>query len=642
MRLRTFQRVLKGLRNTTEALASWRKTRNTPRMSRFTRSRPLLLEETAHRRLPALLLLVASGSAQAVAGGAGGGFDGGSDDIAGFLIELVFWIIWSLPFPWNIITLAIIGGVIWFGGKETRAISGLSKIPSLAQAGAKPYAIPAAFMQRNPGFEPATLIAKVNTAFPAIQQAWTQQDMAPVRRWISDGVWQRFNTQFAMMRLLGQKNLVSNIQVRKIFIDAIEADGNFDVVHVGIHFSANDDFVSEKFPAFNQRGPVEMLEYWSFLRKAGVTGSDLYHGNHCPACGAELPDDLGEVARCPSCQAVSTLGDYDWILAEITQADDYANQSAKLDKSGGLTERIRAALGTDADFSVQLIEDKAANAYLQILAAQATRRPETMRRFVGDELFARLSSSIAEDIPCVFNRLYLNNVTLIDYFRSNGQDNLVIACKRTAQRVDIRDDKLRLVDEGPYARDEILILTRDVGAGIAKGALYAHACPACGAPVGDTLDLKCGYCGEVLNSTRHEWIVNRLLKSDEYTALAKEQKPVMTTGVAVKQLDPIFAARDYAFNNVMMILGIDGGITVDELAFAQELSRKMGYDVKRLAGMLDLARHRKLALRLPEDRKTAAKVLKLMEKAALADHQISPPEQALLDQVRQRIAGMTV
>jgi predicted lipid-binding transport protein (Tim44 family) len=600
------------------------------------------IDPTSRRLLPPVLMLLASGSVFAVAGGAGGGgFSGSSDDVGGIIIELIFWILWSLPFPYNIIGLAIFGGFLWYAARQGRAMSGLNKIPSIAKATAQTFSLPPEFVKRNPGFDPASLLAKANTAFMAIQQAWMQQDMSSVRRWISDGIWQRFNTQFAMMRQLGQKNVVSNIQVRKIFIDAIEQDGNFDIVHLGIHFTANDNFISETFPQLDQCGALEMLEYWSFIRKSGAPEKDLYHNNHCPSCGAELPVDMGETARCQSCKVVSTLGEYDWVLSEITQADDYANQSSKLQKSGGLTQRIRAALGADADFSVQLAEDKASNAYMQIMAAQAMRRPEAMRRFVGDALFQRLSQEIEQQAPFVFNRLYLNNVTLIDFYRSDGRDNLVVAFKRTGQRVDITGGTLRLIDQGMYAENQIMILARDAGAGMAKGSLYAHSCPACGGPVGDTLELKCAYCGEVLNSTRHEWIVTHLLAATDYKSLADSQKPLMTTHVAIKQLDPLFAVRDYAFNNVLMVIGSDGESTMEELAFAQDLSRSMGYDVKKLAGMFDLAKSRKLALRLPEDRKSADKVLKLMEKAALADHNVSAPEQALLHEMRERIGRMT-
>jgi hypothetical protein len=49
--------------------------------------------------------------------------------------------------------------------------------------------------------------------------------------------------------------------------------------------------------------------------------------------------------------------------------------------------------------------------------------------------------------------------------------------------------------------------------------------------------------------------------------------------------------------------------------------------------MFDPAKNHQLALRLPENRKTALRVRQLMERAALADQNISPTEQALLDEV---------
>ena len=595
-----------------------------------------------------LALLLASGLAQAVAGGAGGGDWGGGDWGGGggddsFLFDLIIWLIFSLPFPYNFIALAILAIMVWSMSKNVRASSGLNRIPSLPQAPKQGIAVPGRFMQRNPGFAPESLLAKASTAFRTIQQAWSNQDMAPARRWISDGIWQRFNTQFVMMKALGQTNIVSNVQVRRAFFAGFEEDGAFDIAHIGIHFTAEDDFVSAKFPQMDQRGPLEMIEYWSFVRKAGVAEKDMYHSNQCPSCGAELPTDMGEVARCTSCQTICTLGDYDWVLSEITQADDFVNSTSRLTKSGTFTQRIRSALAADADFSIQSIEDKASNAYMQIMAAQVTRQPERMRRFVSDPAFETLAQRHAQQSPFIFNRLFLNSVTAIDYYRAEGKDNLVVALKRTAQRVSVEGDQLVLLDQGLYVGNEVMILTRDADAVAntnttgAKASLYAHACPACGAPVGDTLDLKCAYCGEVLYSTRRVWIVSALLTPEEYKALAAARKPELTTGVELSQLDPLYAARDYVFNNVLMMIGIDGEITPVEIEFARKLAREMGYDEMKLGGILDLAKNRQLALRLPENRKTAIRVRQLMEKAARADRNVSPTEQALLNEVSLRI-----
>ena len=44
--------------------------------------------------------------------------------------------------------------------------------------------------------------AKVRSAFIKIQRAWTEQHISSVRPFISDGMYQRFATQFRMMGLL--------------------------------------------------------------------------------------------------------------------------------------------------------------------------------------------------------------------------------------------------------------------------------------------------------------------------------------------------------------------------------------------------------------------------------------------------------
>lgn len=601
---------------------------------------------TRNKRLPwlaAVLSPIFPAAVFATAGGAGGGGGNGGSSGSGdgeAIFDILFFIIRDVPFPYNLLVIAVIVYVFWHFGGEVRSSSGLNRIPAYSKPRPENFTLPNAFLQSNPSFNQALFIGKVRTAYMAIQQAWMIQDLNLVRRWISDGVWQRFNTQFAIMRALGQRNTMSEIVIKKIFIDSVQQDGPYDIIDVGIHFSLNDNFITDRFPQLNREGPLETLEYWTFMRKSGVAEKDLYHSNACPACGSPLPQDMGETARCAHCGTVSTLGDYDWILSEITQADDYANESAKLDKSGKLTRRIRDALGKDADFSAQLIEDKASNAYMQIMGAMVARQPEKMRRFVGDELFGQLTQTIGEQAPFVFNRLYLNNVTLMDYFRQEGKDHLAVAFKYTAQRVDISDGSLRLIDHGLYSNNEIMILSRDIGADLAKGSLYAHSCPACGAPVADTLDVKCAYCGAVLNSTQHEWIVTRLLKPAEYKTLTGARDVALTTGVDPVDLDPLFKVRDYAFNNLMMIIGIDGEITQQEKQFAYRLSRKLGYDEQKIIAMYDLARNRRLVLRLPEDRKDADKVLKLMTKAAAADGQMSSEEATLLEEVRDRVAKM--
>ncbi|MBI3511612.1 MAG: TIM44-like domain-containing protein [Bacteroidetes bacterium] len=592
------------------------------------------------RWLLSAILILTTISAIASAGGGGGGGGGGSDSGGGGGLGFIIYLLLSIPFPWNIIAIAVLILIIYLTRKKVRSFSGLNQIPQFENVAQKQNMIPADFFTRNPAFNEQVFLGKVNTAFMGIQEAWMNKDLSKVRKWISDGVWQRFNTQFIMMNELGQKNTMSDIKISKMYIDNVDRDGNFDIMDVGIHFTMMDNFVTEKFSSLNQEGFLENLEYWTFIRKSGVQEKDMYHSENCPNCGSPLPKNSGEVSKCESCGTITTLGDYDWVLSEITQANDYVNENKKLEKEGTLTGRIREAMKYDKEFSVQMTEDKASNAYMQIMSATVLKKPERMRRFVSNELFDSLSQKISTEPKFVFNRLYLNNVTLMDFYQQQGKDNMVIAFKRTSQKVDISTGKLNLLEGTTYTSSEIMIMSRDTGAGNAKGSLLAHSCPNCGGPIADTLDIKCQYCSAELNSTKTEWIISKLMNANEYNVFANESQVPLVTHAGVSDLDPLFKVRDYAFNNVMMVICADGKINQQELEFCMKFARKLGYDNSKIAGMFDLTKGRALTLRLPENRKQAEKVFAIMQKAAAADGHIAPEEQAILNDVQNRINQM--
>lgn len=592
------------------------------------------------RTVITLLFLFTALAVFASAGGGGGGGGGSDSDDGGFVALIIYIIIELLPFPYNLIAFALLIFFGYLANRKRKTRSGLNSVPSFYSIDHQVSAVPPDFMQRNPGFDQQQFFNKVGTAFNEIQLAWMNQDLSKVRRWISDGVWQRFHTQFVMMQALGQRNTMSDIRIQKLVIDQVHRDGNYDIIDVGIHFTMEDNFITDKFPELNQEGFLENVEYWSFIRKSGVKEKDMFHSQNCPNCGGQLPEKTGEVSRCEHCGTITTLGDYDWVLAEITQSVDHANESAKFSKDGTLTQKIRQAIGNDPEFSVQFVEDKASNAYMQIMSAMVMQKPERMRRFTGDPLYEQLGAKIKANPPFVFNRLYLNNVTLMDFYQHSGKDHLVLSFRRSSQRVDISGGKLMLIDAMMYTTNEVMILSRDTGAGRAKGSLYAHSCPSCGGPVGDTIDLNCSYCGAQLNSTKTEWIVTQLMDNYQYKSFMQQLHAPLTTGAGEKEIDPLYKVRDYAFNNVMMIVMADGHVSQQEIDFVNRLASKLGYDSKKLAGIFEMARNRQLVLRLPEERQKAEKVFSIMEKAAHADGHLDPREDALLADVRRHIEAM--
>ncbi len=566
------------------------------------------------------------------AGGSGGSSNSSSDSDSGGIIGILYAIFRFIPFPYNIIVIVVVGVAYWYFSKNIKAKSVLNEIPNAGSEMADQTGELATFQAANPDFDPTAFKGKVKTAFTEIQDAWEKQDLSKVRKWISDGVYQRFNTQFIMMQTLEQKNFIKNLNVKNIVIDSIEADGEFDIINAAIQFEMEDSFVCEKFKQLNEEGHYEDVEYWTFIRKKGVKEQDMFHSTNCPKCAGALPPDGGEVSKCPYCGTTTYLGDYDWVLAEITQAADYVNEPKRFDKSGAQTQQVRNAINAKSDFSVQLMEDKASNGYLQIMTAFVKQKPENLRRFVDDKLFEKLSARIKSEKPFVFNRLFLNNVTLMDAYTKDGKNNLVISIKRSSQRLSLINGKVDLIDPSVFATNEIVIMSRDANAEQPKGSLYAHACPSCGGPIGDTLNLTCQFCGSAVNSTKFEWIISDLTTAHDY------QNSMSAGSVKPSELDELFDVRDYAFNNVMLIIGADGNFANEEMEYANTLAKKWNYKPDKIRGMFDMAKQGQLVMRLPEDHKKATKVYNMMEKAAMADGNISPEEQMILNEVKNRVA----
>ena len=153
---------------------------------------------------------------------------------------------------------------------------------------------------------------------------------------------------------------------------------------------------------------------------------------------------------------------------------------------------------------------------MQIMTAKAMHDPSLMRRFVSDELFQQLAPKIEMNRE-IFNRIFLNKVTLIGAQKKENKNILTFAVTSSIQRVLVANNRLELVDQDIMTREEVIVLTRDALAGAGKGSIYQHNCPSCGGPVKDTLDIKCSYCGSLLNSTANDWVVSALMNRSEFT-----------------------------------------------------------------------------------------------------------------------------
>jgi predicted lipid-binding transport protein (Tim44 family) len=573
--------------------------------------------------------------ARAGGGGSyGGGGGGGGGDNDGLFA--IIWVIFSLlPFPINFIVLAVvIVGFIWFSRKKKVQMNQKSifnNIPTGANQNNKTTQqkeIPLKYA--NSG----DIKQKIEHAFIQIQKGWQNQDLSKVRKFISDGVYQRFTTQFTIMNILEQKNVIYDIKIHNITVVDSHEENEYAIVDASVHATIVDEYKSAKYPQFNQGGSDTFVEYWSFIRKKNVDAAkDLYFTSNCPKCGDVLPEDAGEVAKCPSCGTLTNTGEYDWVLAEITQTVDYNANGFK--KADATSKKLLEVYKNDPTFSIQMMEDKASNAFLQILTARTKGKAELARRFSSDTFYTKLENEVKSDNNKAYVRLYLNHVDLVNGYNKDQMDYLVFNVKYTKQQLQIDGGKGLLLDHAPVSLTKVLVMTRATNAAPAKGQLYAHSCPNCAGPIEDTTDTKCAYCGEALNSPKFEWIVDNIFDAQEYKQIRSQITVPMFTNANPEDTEQLFKIRDYAFNNILIIMAADGEFKQEEKNLLQQLSKQFKYNEAQVAGWISLAEQKKLSMIWPVNTEDKHKVYAMMEKAAMADNELHDTEKVLLDEAKR-------
>lgn len=498
-------------------------------------------------------LAVSAGSAFARAGGAGGeaggdfgGDYGGSadwgsggsslDSQGGDLLWLALRLLFSPAIPWPVRVglLAVLAGAGYAFFRLADRSQKRRQWP--ASRGGYGGGLPSERTRSGeggisldfPALADDPFLIKAQKAFRDIQDGWSRGDLSACRRFLSDGVHRRFSAQLEMMASLSLRNRVSDLRLLGLRETSAAEDGPFETRTVIFRARARDRWESP-LPGLKLGGGEETFsEAWTFLRRREepkrAVGSDpfadgtaaapvdLFNDVTCPACRAPLDKDLGEACLCPYCATVLNTGEFDWVLSEITQ-----EEHSREKRPGPPPEARQELQRAFPEFSRQECEDKAGNAFLQILLAEATGKPERARHFCTDAAWDALRAG-AEDTPFAYDRLFLEEVSWTDILplgtapKSGGDPFWRLRCRLALayRRVRVEQGQARYLDTDLQRATVLLSLRRRAGSVRAAGKLYAHQCPACGAPVQDRLEADCAYCGAPLNDGSREWVVESL------------------------------------------------------------------------------------------------------------------------------------
>jgi predicted lipid-binding transport protein (Tim44 family) len=396
----------------------------------------------------------------------------------------------------------VIGFVIFVATRKNTARAKITVDEGLKAKGI------AALRSRDAGFDPAAFAERTRATMGKVNEAWLGGDMGPARRLISDGVYIRFQIQLGLIKLDGLRNAMADWKIVSAEILAAEADDLWDTVQVKVVGEARDADVPLNLDAAAAERKVRSAplsqyhEVWSFIRRRGQQskqGVPALEGR-CPGCGADMP--ISDAVRCEYCKAIVNSGEHDWVLAEITQPEEWSPEIAEWDVDGLAELRQR-----DATVSRQELEDRASVIFWKWIEARATGKAAKLARFcmqppqLGDGNYILTQAKLQQVA------VGSSEVAHIVCGVAGGIDQVLIEIRWSAG-VDGAEPKNML---------HMFTLARSFEA-TSKRRLASLDCTNCGGPLAGSDAATCDYCGETLSGGKHEWVlagVQEFAQSDD-------------------------------------------------------------------------------------------------------------------------------
>jgi uncharacterized tellurite resistance protein B-like protein len=366
-----------------------------------------------------------------------------------------------------------------------------------------------ALRERDPRFDVEVLKQRVSRIFLLVQEALVRRNVAAIRPYVTDSMYQRFNTGLALARAFGLRDVALDVKIQDVRLSALEVADHFEVAHIGFRTTARiaevpaDSADEVALDAASRFAETPLEEVWSFIRRRGTkTAKVSLAEGKCPNCGA--PFQGGATGRCSHCEAVVNSGDYDWVLGKVSQIEEFSVTGLG---APGL-EQLRAR---DPDLAVELIEDRASLQFWRYIEAKVLEDPTRLRKVASAPFVKSIVSHQAElrgrGQREWFHQVSLNGVDVITFNLDNdGIDYANVRVRWAGSRVvgPVGQPQRK----APSERVHVLTLFRNVGARTDKAAgALTYRCWSCHGPLGDSDSTTCDYCNAEQVDGDHHWQV---------------------------------------------------------------------------------------------------------------------------------------
>ncbi len=525
-------------------------------------------------------------------------------------------------FAFFIVVLLLVGGMAK-GEYELRTISRGDKLKRQQELQEMQNALDA-LKQRDPHFSKKTFLKNVSTAFIALQKAWSNQDLSSVRQFISDGIDERFRLQIEMQKAEGYRNKMGNISVKSLSIVGVYSDSHFDTIHVEITAKADDTDVDLKTgKRIRRNSSSPFTEYWSFLRKPGVQtleGKGLVEG-FCPNCGASIK--LSDTGKCENCDSVLTSGEYDWVLAEITQSMEW-----NIVSDTSLIPGLKSMEIMDPAFNLQHIEDRTSAIFWRLTKSWFTNdvsyaRKVSLPSFI-EEFQKQLSKTRTERGWLFFKDAAVGTVEVQSIIpgSKNRMDRIEVLVKWSGIDSRRNDDGKVSVIGRKTIRLRIFTLVRKHGtATVVNQSLRSSHCPDCGAPYEGGPTGECEYCGRPLNDGSQNWVLESVKRFSAHR--------ITSRAIAVTEPSSL-VSTELLLLSIVKAMYADGEVSEKEKKNLLAFALKRRISTEQLKEIIETVKSRQDSLPSTGSLAEAREILAAMARMVLADGKITSGEKDLL------------
>ena len=126
-------------------------------------------------------------------------------------------------------------------------------------------------MQSDNAWKYKDVFITVKESFIAIQTAWSNMDMTPASKYMSDELFDSFQTKLNWMSYRNEKNVLENIQLLKALPVAVhdDCDNSRDYIWFYIKGRMVDYIIDteKQLKISGNTSAASFVEYWQFIRK---------------------------------------------------------------------------------------------------------------------------------------------------------------------------------------------------------------------------------------------------------------------------------------------------------------------------------------------------------------------------------------